>query len=463
MINKLFQQKGKHCFILLLLTVGLSNLMAQSYTKEERMYCLSMLWKDVSSKFHNPEHLRQVNWDSLYVANIERAIHSKNDREYYKLLEEFIAVLNDGHTEIRFDRDSSIDYLPIEIRILGEDYYILGIVKEKITEIPLGSKMLKINNLPTAEYLQRYIFPYISAQTKQDKTRKALAYFRNNGKTNDSISFTIQTPEGQVVQTEMKYDGKNKRYTMNDFVMTRFAKTQYIRETDWYLADDSFGNKYYRLRLDGFSTNNVMKTIEKMSTDNISQADYIILDLQYNTGGSESEADSLLACFLNTDTLITYPSLTRIDDAFYAAMGLNGYIPEYEDYYNNLAIRKMPPGIKIKKDLPLFSQPLFVLISATTYSAAEDFLIPLKLHYPDRAILVGMPTGGSTGAPFVRDLPHHNAYYRICVRRPQLPEGLFENGIQPDYFYEPTIEDVLANKIKQIDEYVAKLFSKLKK
>jgi hypothetical protein len=395
MLNKIFQQKGKQWITLLLLTICLSNLHSQSYTKEERIYWLSMLWKDVSTKFHNPEHLQRVNWDSLYVANIERAINLKSDMEYYKLLEEFIAVLNDGHSEIWFNRNDSIDFLPIEIRAIREDYYVLGILMEKINKIPLGSKVLEINDLPTVEYLQKYIFPYVSAQTKQDKTRKALNYLRNNGKVNDSITFTVQTPEGQILKAGMKYNGKINRYTMNnDIVMTRFAKTQYIRETDSYLADDLFGKKYYRLRLDGFSTGNMMQIIKKMSAGNISQADYIILDLRYNLGGSESEADSLLACFLDTDTLITYPSVTRIDDAFYAA--------------------------------------------------------------------IGMPTGGSTGAPFVRNLPHHNALYRICVRRPQFPEGLFENGIQPDYFYEPSMEDVLTNK-ERINEYVAKLFSELKK
>jgi hypothetical protein len=457
MLIKFFQQKGKQCLFLLLLTVGVSNLMAQSYTKDERIYWLSMLWRDVSTKFHHPEHLRQVNWDSLYIANIERAINTNSDMEYYKLLEEFIAVLNDGHSEIYYKQDSR-NFLPVEIRTLGEDYYVCGILKEKVNEIPLGSKVLKINGLPTVEYLRKYIFPYIPAHTEQDKIRRALTYLTKR-KTNDSITFTLQTLEGQILQTQMEYaDG----YSIDWMIMTQFAKARYYRENDLFLAQDQFGKNYYRLRLDGFSSGNIMQIIEQVA-GKIKQADYIVLDLRYNLGGSESEADSLLACFLDTDTLITYPSLTRTDDAFYAAMGLNGYVPEYEDYYNNSALREITPDTIIKKDLPLFSQPLFVLTSPVTYSAAEDFLIPLKLHHPDRAILVGTPTGGSTGAPFVHKLPHHNAYYRICVRRPLLPKGMFENGIQPDYFYEPTIENVLSNNDRIIDKYVAKLFVELKK
>ena len=122
----------------------------------------------------------------------------------------------------------------------------------------------------------------------------------------------------------------------------------------------------------------------------------------------------------------------------------------------------LPPDTLVKKNLPFFSQPLFILTSSKTYSAAEDLLITLKLHYPDRAILVGTPTGGSTGAPFVRKLPCHDAYYRICTRRPQLPNGLFDNGIQPDFFYEPDIEEHLGNE-DMIFQYVEQLYDNLNK
>lgn len=84
-------------------------------------------------------------------------------------------------------------------------------------------------------------------------------------------------------------------------------------------------------------------------------------------------------------------------------------------------------------------------------------LIVLKLHYPNRAILVGSPTGGSTGAPLVCHLSD-NQYYRICTRWPLTPDGLFENGIQPDYSYIPTIDELLKNR-DLIFEFVYKLYN----
>jgi hypothetical protein len=464
MTNKFFQQKSRQWLILLLLTTFLSDLTAQthaaqSYTKEERIYWLSMLWKDVSTKFHNSERLRQANWDSLYVANIEKAANTESDMEYYKLLEEFIAALNDGHSNISLWKciyyDDRTDYLPVNICSIGGNYYVTETLIKNADDIPVGSKIIKINGLPTFEYLKKYIFQYIPAQTKQDKIKKALEYL-NSRNMCDSIIFTVQTQEGIIRDVGMKY---NWKYNDNEIIHAKFI----FGGTDTFLQEDQFGKKCYRLRLDHFSRGNITGLIKK-EADMIAQADYIILDLRHNRGGIEDEADTLLSCFLNMDTLTTYPSVVRIDDAYYATRGYGngpGY-DEYKDYYNNSATRVMPPSTMIKKDLPLFTQPLFVLISEKTYSAAEDFLITLKLHCPDRAILVGTPTGGSTGAPFVRPLPYHDAYYRICVRRPLLPEGMFENGIQPDYFYEPNIEELLNNP-RVIDKYVAKLFSELKK
>lgn len=91
-----------------------------------------------------------------------------------------------------------------------------------------------------------------------------------------------------------------------------------------------------------------------------------------------------------------------------------------------------------------------------TYSAAEDLLITLKLHYPDRAILVGTPTGGSTGAPLVKFLSDGTPY-RICTRAPLLPPGLMNNGIIPDYYYEKTIKDYIEGT-DEIFNYIKQLY-----
>lgn len=216
-----------------------------------------------------------------------------------------------------------------------------------------------------------------------------------------------------------------------------------------YVNKDKEGRDYYYLRLDDFSFGQNITNLLNNIRDEVAKTEYFVLDLRYNSGGLETKADTLLMAFLETDTLMTYPSVTRKNHAYYNAMGY-GY-PEYKDYYNDMAMDTLPANVFVKKDLPLFRQPLFILTSKHTYSVAEDFIFPLRLHNPGRAVLVGTPTGGSTGAPLVRRLPHHHSVYRICTRKALLPEGMIDNGIEPDYYYEMNIQDHLEGNDRIFD------------
>jgi C-terminal processing protease CtpA/Prc len=313
----------------------------------------------------------------------------------------------------------------------------------------LGSEVLKINNMPPLKYLEQNQIPYTSGNTLHSRlniARKNMTY----GKSNDSIKIEIKKTNNQVKELVLKYEGKKELNSMDDMTFTAFSV--FNRTNVNTLSDKLEQNHILYLRYDGFDRRDgIVDELRQKINNDIS---YIILDLRNNRGGDESVADSLLMCLVDIDTLFTYRSITRTSNAFYAAMGY-GY-PQYNDYYEGLALDTLPEETYIKGDLPLFNQPLFVLISEETCSAAEDFLIALKLHFPQRAILVGVPTAGSTGAPFVRNLEKKRMYYRICTRFPLLPEGMFENGIQPDYYYEKNLDEYLTGEDK-IFQYVDKI------
>jgi len=419
-----------------------TSIYAQSYTDNDKIFYISQIWKDALCKFHSPEYLNTIHWDSLYVSSLKKAISCQNDDEYYLIMREFLAKLDDGHSDLNYNNFnySKTDFIPIDLKSVNNDYYILGVENSLVEKVPLGSKIIKVNNMPIQEYLDRYIMQYSFGHTLRDRIRRALPLLCSSIKTNDSLTCQIKTPKGQIREVVLKYDALKRNIHRKDMIGTKFSSINYSSSTGTYLTKDNNRKDYYYLRLDDFDKSQISNTMHREES-NILKAKYIVLDLRHNTGGSELEADSLLMCFLKLDTLVTYKSLTRKDNAFFSAMGY-GY-PQYKDYYKGLAMDTLPADTLYKKDLPLFTQPLFVLIGEDTYSAAEDFLITLKLHFPKRAILIGMPTGGSTGAPFVRNLPYHHSSYRICTRKPCLPKGLFDNGIQPDIYYEMNIEDHL--------------------
>ena len=97
-------------------------------------------------------------------------------------------------------------------------------------------------------------------------------------------------------------------------------------------------------------------------------------------------------------------------------------------------------------------------------SAAEDFLIDLY-KIPNRPVIIGRPSYGSTGSPLVLwDWPDENGFGRICTRRVLFPYFLkpFTEGIMPDILVDYTFEEFMLGKDKDIEIAVKELEKQLK-
>lgn len=68
---------------------------------------------------------------------------------------------------------------------------------------------------------------------------------------------------------------------------------------------------------------------------------------------------------------------------------------------------------------PAFTGPVAVLTGPSTFSAAEDFLVPLMAT--NRAVLGGSVTGGSTAQPIF--VPIYQAQVAICTKWDRFPDG----------------------------------------
>jgi hypothetical protein len=405
-----------------------------SLTISNKIYMLSEIWKEVSYNFCDPQKLKEIKWDSLYRSNINEVINTKSDYAYYLLLKKFIASIGDGHTKLEIENvveKLSLGELPIGIQNVGPKYYLIAFLTDYVKNIPMYSEVERINDLLVQEYMDKYLLPYAHASTPQRKIKYALGSVFGVGLIGDSIKIQFKKQDGNREVRWLKYISQEKvRIAPRSIAPSFLYKGRFqIEDSILYLGTNSFGN------------NSVLKYIIK-NKDLIAKTKGIIIDLRYNEGGDEPIADSLLMCFLNCTSLKTYKSLCRKNNAFYTAMGY-GY-PNFKPYYNNEVLDTLPEDILKKGNLPTFSQPLVVLIGSNTCSAAEDFLLALKINAPHRAVLIGTPTSGSTGAPLVRVFDS-GVYYKICTRKPLVDPVLFKNGIQPDILYEKTIDEYLTN------------------
>jgi len=434
------------CFLTALFILPVNQTIAQSkllpkISQEEKIFMLSDIWKEVSYNFDDPQKLKTIKWDSLYSCYIKDVLQTNSDYEFYNLLKKFIATLDDGHTELFLGNiiKSSAEYgsVPLMIQDIGSKFYLLAKINKELPGIPLGSELVMINNIPAHDYVVKYALPYATGSTFQYKIDQALLNL-SDGKRGDSINLKFILPDKNISSTCLKYKPREE-LDMKDFSFFPSVWAKEIRE----ITTDSL----LYLRVNGFESRSFIKYLIE-NRNQVSKTKGIILDLRYNRGGNEEIADSLLMCFLAADSIKTYKSLTRKHNAFFSAMGY-GY-PSYKTYYNNQALDTLAGDTYRKKDLPTFTQPLVILIGTKTFSAAEDLLLALKINAPNRAVLIGTPTGGSTGAPLVRVFKS-GIYYRICTRKPLVDPELFKNGIQPDIVYEKTIEEYMNDTDKIID------------
>ncbi|MEO6977439.1 MAG: S41 family peptidase, partial [Mucilaginibacter sp.] len=90
-----------------------------------------------------------------------------------------------------------------------------------------------------------------------------------------------------------------------------------------------------------------------------------------------------------------------------------------------------------------YSKPVVLLVSARTFSAAEDFTV--AFNYLQRGKLIGQTTGGSTGQPISFDLPGGGSA-RVCGKHDTYPDGkeFIGVGIIPDITIKKTVKDLWA-------------------
>src|SRR5688572_20583896 len=73
---------------------------ANTLSPADKVFGLSKFWQEVNYNFVYLNKINRSSWDSTYKALIPQVQATKNDYEYYRLLEKFCALLKDGHTEI---------------------------------------------------------------------------------------------------------------------------------------------------------------------------------------------------------------------------------------------------------------------------------------------------------------------------------------------------------------------------
>ncbi len=406
-------------------------------TKEQKIYNLSLIWQEINYNFPYLND-SDINWDSLYISTISKVLNATSNSNYYKELQKFVSVFHEGHTMVISPDVEPQGIVNLFAKYLNGDFYITGVGVEYCDMVNVGCKILEINNIDVKEYFDSTIYPYESCPAHI--RYEFLSYKLFFGNLNDSLILTI-----------------NQNDTIKSIILKRHNSYGIFKVFKEFLKRDNYDFKVINkeiayIKIGSFSDRSILKKIEN-DLDSIIKCKSIILDVRDNGGGS-SFGDEICRFFTKDSTFISYSMLTRINNAYYRALGaysseatakilnIEPRHLEYNDYFifNEYENKEWTTKNNVKLSGVLSDKKLCVLINPMVASAAETFLITLRNL--NKGVFIGEPTYGSATQPLVLPL-YGGGQVRIATQKTTYITGEIYNYIKPDIYVSPTIEDYL--------------------
>lgn len=437
--------------LIVLIVLITTNAVAQipnSISKTEKIYGLSKFWSEVNYNFVYLNKINREEWNKNYRKLLSDVQSTKNDYEYYKLLQKFCASLNDGHTNIFFpDTIQNIIYNTYfgEYRFFLSNFENRAIITRvnlsKKDEIPIGTEIIKVNGIETSKYIEQEVIPYISSSTEYIRRDRGISRMLMSP-VGTSYELTLKLPNDEIRNISVTHSKTLEKEVYPAFDDWKLLKFKWIGKDIAYVALNSFNDP----------------KIDSLFIDRLPElykAKKIIIDLRKNGGGNTLIGRNIFQ-YLTKDTLL-YGSKSQsrlhipaykawgkwetISDTINNAWAKQAYLSYNDNYYYNFSYEPY----KVQIDKKRINVPTVLLIGHNTASAAEDFLI--YADNQEQMTTIGEPTFGSTGQPMFIELPGGGSA-RICTKKDVYPDGreFVGYGVIPDIEVKQSIDDLLENR-----------------
>lgn len=363
----------------------------ENLTDEEKIYGLSKVWKEADKNFVFFDQVPSLDWDKTYQAYIPKVLETNSTYDYYKKLQEFCSLLNDGHTKVVVPwqlREVKEVVPPIKTELIDNKVIITEILNDTLKNQGLkkGMEIIEIDGINIHKYASTRVKPYVSYSTEQDMYVQVYDYHLLKGDIEKKVE--LKTNTGKVYAISRKLTNAKSNTPAFEF--------RKLNEETGYLKINRFWGENLDAKFDS-----IFKNIQSMPK--------LIIDVSENRGGSSGYANYVLSHFVDKPfetsrwkTLMYMPA--------WASSGLVS--TQWQDNAGDI--------VKPKEESKRYTKPIVVLISEKTYSAAEDFVSAFL--NTERGVVIGRPTAGSTGNPIGFELPGEGGV-QICSKRDYLSNG----------------------------------------
>ena len=431
-----------------------------SLSPAAKVYGLSKFWKEVNYNFVYLDKIDRRAWDSTYQALIPQVEQTKNDYDYYLLLQRFCASLKDGHTNIY--GNSKLGGLLLG-KMFGTHYFwleeiggkaiVIRILKSEMSELPIGTEVIAVNGIATRQYAKENVEPYISSSTDYVRERYAIQNLLF-GLVGTSYDVQFKRPDGKVFSLHLTHA------KTTDTAIYPAMPHYPLLDLKWYPGKIAY------LALNFFDDDKI-DSMFLAKLPELYDARGLIIDLRHNGGGNTDIGTSILQ-YLTKDTVMQHSrSFTRDHLPTFKAWGVSvkpkdtignawnakKWKANHDQYYYAFDYAPYVIHLQAKR----LVVPTAILTGNNTASAAEDFLISAA-NQP-HMIRIGERSFGSTGQPYVFDLAGGFSA-RVCTKKDTYPDGsaFVGVGVKPDIEVAPTVKDFIDQK----DPVLAKALDYLK-
>ena len=450
------------CLVMCLMipSVAQESSTKKELSNEEKIYGLSLLWKEASYNFAHFDHILDIDWDKTYQEFIPKVLSTKSTEEYYKVLKQFYALLNHHHTLVFAPQEIRENYDEPKIKVVNiQRQAIIADVGVSLKDyIPIGSQIIKIDDVPINIYLKNNKFSYISHSTEDFLLEIGIIELLK-GEKSTNVNITYVTPKNKTKEITLVRNSKDieEKWFRSDNKKQRF-KFKWLENDIVYMALNTFNDK------------RILSDFKEKLTE-LHNCKGLIIDLR-NNGGGDSDIGYGILKHLIEKPIQTYTWKTRENISVYKAWGrwtselstealknISEKRKEYLKHYNGIAFYEgksdtIYPVSDNKVIVPM------VILTGNTGSAAEDFLVAMDSI--ERAVFVGKTTAGCTGTPFMFDLPG-GGMAMVTTTIQMYPNGRKNrNGINPDIEVQPTVQDIIENKNPVLEKGISILNEKIK-
>jgi hypothetical protein len=389
------------------------------------------MWAAAKRSFVFFDRVPGLDWDAAVQEAILPAARTGSWDDYYRLLNGLAARLNDGHTLVipPWAFNGQNDQPPIELQMVEGKVLLARAADIEACRSPNlvpGMELIAVEDVPVQSYLREKVYSMFAGGTRQRQEAFGL-FLLLDGPAGTPVRLTFLDRNLRPVEAVLKRNGRSVGFVHRIYDFSPPVKAEWLKGDILYVRLATFQSDRVQ---DEF-----LKALEKHGLERI---EGLILDVRYNSGGSSLNGWKIVSHLIEAP-LPAVRWKTR------------KYMPAQEAWGRPESWHESDFGPILPAEEKRYLGPIAVLIGPQTFSAAEDFLVPLD--FSGRAVLVGERTAGSTGQPLHVPLPGGGAFW-VCAVRTMYPDGkeFVGLGIPPRVEAAPTQQDIYDHRDRALEK-----------